>query len=279
MSLKTRDLTPTIATEILDVDVRDLTEADFTQLRELWKERIVLVFRNQRLSDEDQQKFSRGMGELYTFPDSALDQPGVQGKYTMVISNQLVDGKIGALPDGEMWFHFDLHYTENPAKAGVLYGMQIPTEGGCTRFANAVAAYKQLPQEVKDKINGLHAEQVYDYRSTTSKVEPDPDALRSTHPVVIRIPESHKPGLYVSRLMTNRIVELSDEESESTLNLLCEQLEDENLMYEHHWKVGDLVVWDNNACLHARTDFNPTEARMLRRMSLANREAISAYAG
>jgi taurine dioxygenase len=277
MTLNARPITDAVGVEVVDVDVRTLRPADFDELRELWRRHLVLVFRDQNLTPADQAAFCEGLGQLYVLPTNADSRDGVSGNM-FFISNQVVDGKPGALPDGEMWFHYDLIYSALPPAAGVLFGIEIPPGGGNTRFANSMAVYEGLSGEVKDRLDGLTAEHVYDYRSTTSRTSvADAAADSHRHPAVVRHPALGKPVLYVSRLMTIRLLELDQKESDELLQHLFDEIERPEYHYEHIWRPGDLVVWDNNGCLHARTDFDPKYHRTLRRMSLANTASPAAY--
>jgi taurine dioxygenase len=277
MTLNARPVTDAVGVEVVDVDVRTLAPADFDELRELWRRHLVVVFRDQVLTPDDQAAFCQGLGQMYILPTDSDQRVGVSGNM-FFISNQVVEGKPGALPDGEMWFHYDRIYAEMPPAAGVLFGIEIPPEGGNTLFANSMAAYEGLSDEIKDRLDGLTAEHVYDYRATTRKVSPsDAGADSYCHPAVIRHPVLGQPALYVSRLMTLRLLELDQRESDELLQRLFDEIERQQYRYEHVWRPGDLVVWDNNGCLHARTDFDPTYHRTLRRMSLANAAAPVAY--
>jgi len=278
MALQTRALTEHFGTEILEVDAKQLDQDDVAELMRIFDERLVVLFRGQDLSSEEQIEFAARLGPLHDLPDSALTAPGVQGKHIMVISNQMVDGRIGALPDGEMWFHFDQQYIASPPYAGVLFGMMIPPVGGNTKFSSAVHAYESLSDETKRRIASLHAVHVYDYRTTAGKVAPGDDTITYTHPVVIKQPKTGRPVLYVSPLMTYRIEELDQGESDELLQELFAAVEHADYTYEHVWAEGDLVIWDNNALLHARADFDPNQARMLRRLSLANQAPFEAFA-
>jgi taurine dioxygenase len=276
MSWGIRPLTDSIGVEVSDVDVRTLTAEDFTVLRDLWREHLVLVFRGQELSADEQATFAEGLGPLFLLGEFAAN-PGVSGGNSFYISNQVVDGKPGALPDGEMWFHFDLLYSELPPSAGILFALEVPPEGGNTIFTNAIEAFARLTPEVKEQVLGLTAEHVYDYRTTTRRISASEAALSHRHPAVVRHPVIGKPVLYVSRLMTIRLLELGEKESDELLQLLFAQTEKPEFHYEHKWRPGDLVVWDNNSGLHSRTDFDPKYRRTLRRMSLANAAPPEAF--
>jgi taurine dioxygenase len=97
----------------------------------------------------------------------------------------------------------------------------------------------------------------------------DPDAPQFIHPLVIKHPETGEPALFTSRLMSHHIDGMDLEKSEVILNALFDHAESPDFIYEHIWEVGDLVMWDNYASQHARTNFDAAETRILRRVSVA----------
>jgi taurine dioxygenase len=183
------------------------------------------------------------------------------------------DGNKGALPDGEMQFHSDQCYYETPGKATLLYSIEVPPSGGDTLFSSATAVYEALPGEVKKRLEGLSALNVYDYGSnpTAKGKQVSADAPQFVHPVVRTHEETGRKGLYVNRLMTDHIVGMSRAESGELLDYLFQQAEKPEFIYSHRWSVGELVMWDNRCTLHARTDFSPNTRRMLRRISVKGR--------
>ena len=132
---------------------------------------------------------------------------------------------------------------------------------------------------MKSRLQGLKALNVYDYdaNSTMKLNESSPDAPRYAHPVVIRHPETGREVLYINRLMTDHIVGMDRAESDALLEDLFQVLEDSAHCYEHVWTPGDLVMWDNMCTLHARTWFDPSQSRVLRRTTVAGHAPEAAY--
>jgi taurine dioxygenase len=195
----------------------------------------------------------------------------------MLISNIREDGKpIGALPDGEMQFHTDQCHQERPAMASMLYAIEVPKTGGNTLFANAYSAYETLPDAIKRRIEGRRALNAYDYdKAATQRGEKvRDDAPSYAHPVVRTHPATGRKALYVNRLMTRRIEGLPPSESEELLTFLFDHQEQSEFIYEHVWRPGDLVMWDNRCTLHARTDFGPRERRLLRRVTILGEKPV-----
>jgi taurine dioxygenase len=264
-----RPLSAAIGAEIIGVDLREpLDDATFAQILSAWHKHLVILLRNQKLTEEDQVRFAERFG-----PPARIHTKQFMQKHpaVMLISNIREDGKpIGALPDGEMHFHTDQCHQERPAMASMLYAIEIPSKGGNTLFANAYTAYETLPAELKRRIEGRKAVNAYDYDTgaTIRGGDVPADAPSYAHPVVRTHPATGRKALYVNRLMTRRIEGLSRQESEELLNQLFDHQEQPQFVYEHVWRPGDILMWDNRCTLHARTDFSADERRLLRRVTI-----------
>ncbi|MGC2778648.1 MAG: TauD/TfdA family dioxygenase [Bradyrhizobium sp.] len=266
--VQVRPLSPAIGAEILGVDLsRPLDDAQFGQILSAWHQHLILLFRDQKLNEEDQVQFAERFGPLARIHTAqfASRHPAV-----MLISNIREDGKpIGALPDGEMQFHSDQCYQEKPAAGSMLYAIEVPSRGGDTLFANAYLAYETLPDSIKRRLDGRKALHAYDYdSSSTKRGEVASGAPSYAHPVVRTHPATGRKALYVNRLMTRRIEGLPDEESEELLEFLFNHQERPEFVHAHVWRPGDLLMWDNRCALHARTDFSSEERRLLRRVTI-----------
>jgi taurine dioxygenase len=263
-------LSPALGAEIRGVDAsRSLPQEVFEKILAAWHQHLVIVLRGQDLDEEAQVRFAERFGDLSPIH---TDHHSPSNKAVMYIGNRKKDGRIvGALPLGEMQFHSDQCYKERPAMGTMLYSIEIPAEGGNTLFANAYKAYEALPQETKTRISGKKAVHVYDYDGGVLErarmVAPEA-GVSFAHPVVRTHPATGRQALYVNRLMTHHIEGLPVEESERLLGLMFDTIERPEFIYEHRWRVGDLLLWDNRCTLHARRDFNPEENRWLRRVTI-----------
>jgi taurine dioxygenase len=263
-------LSPALGAEIRGVDAaRPLADALFKEIEDAWHRHLVILLRGQTLDEEQQLRFAERFGELSPIH---TDHHSATNRAVMYIGNRKKDGKlVGALPLGEMQFHSDQCYKEIPAMGTMLYSIEIPGEGGNTLFANAYKAYDALPCDVKRKIAGRKAVHVYDYGGGVldrrQMVEPEA-GVSFAHPVARTHPATGRKALYVNRLMTHHVEGLPREESEALLALLFDTIERPAFIYEHRWRVGDLLLWDNRCTLHARRDFNPHESRWLRRITI-----------
>ena len=188
----------------------------------------------------------------------------------MMISNIRENGEtIGALPDGEMMFHHDTIHRPDPHKATLLYSVEIPSYGGDTLFASGTAAYDTLDPAIKAKLEGRRAVNYYVYNSVVRNDKQAVDATsQAVHPVIRTHDETGRKAIYVNRLMSVKIEDLPDDESDALLNLLFDHSEKPEFVYTHVWRKGDLIVWDNRCSSHARTDFPSDQRRLLLRTTV-----------
>jgi taurine dioxygenase len=268
-AIQTRPLTPAIGAEIIGVDLsRPMSDECFATVLAAWHESLVILLRDQHLTEDDQVRFAERFGPPAV---SHTKRFTTKNHAVMLISNIREDGKlIGALPDGEMNFHTDQCHQERPAMASMLYSLEVPRTGGNTLFANAYLAYETLPQQTKDRIEGRKALNAYDYdnASTRRGTKLREGVPSYWHPIVRTHPATGRKALYVNRLMTVAIEGLPDTESEALLNLLFDHQEQPRFIYEHVWRPNDVLLWDNRCTLHARTDFSADERRLMRRVAI-----------
>jgi len=264
-----KPLSDALGAEIIGIDLsQPLDEATAHAVEEAWHDHLVLVFRNQTLSNDDQVRFCRHYGDLEEVRTGKYANEEM--KHTMMITNVTDTGLMTALENGDMWFHSDQCYYEIPCKASTLYAMEIPSVGGNTLFANCYTAWETLPTDLREKLDGVKGHHIYDYAGNPLKRGDniDPNAPQYLHPVARTHPATERKALYVNRLMTDYIDGIPGEESDEILAQLFAHSEETRFVYEHIWQVGDFVIWDNRCSMHARTDFDPNERRMMRRITV-----------
>jgi alpha-ketoglutarate-dependent taurine dioxygenase len=275
-TIKIRKLHPLIGAEISGVDLsRPLEPQTLAEIKNAWHAHTVLVFRGQNLSEADQRRFAAYFGPVATRvkpPPGAKRDNSPEWDEMMMITDRLSqEGKpLGALGHGEMWFHTDKCYRERPHRASFLYGIEIPSEGGHTKFASLCAAYDNLPDDLKRRLADVMVMQGHEY-SVGRRINLNV-ALETIHhfrqPIIVTNPGSGRKALYVSRQNTMWIEGMERAEGDTLLEQLFDFAEDEANVYEHVWRPGDLLMWDNLACLHARTDWPEGQARTLRRCTV-----------
>lgn len=271
-------LSQTIGAEVRGVDLgRPLDAATRQALEAAWQKHIVLLFRDQDLDQDAQIAFASQFGEVGSRarPVDRRPEGADYNASIMLVSNAKENGKyIGSLPDGEMWFHHDMCYDRAPHKGTFLYAMELPSTGGNTLFANMYEAYDRLPEATRARIRGLAALQIYDY-ATRETVDISDDISKYKHfvqPLSVTHPVTGRRALYVNPLMTARVENLPEPESRDLLAELFAFADNSEIVYEHVWRKGDLMMWDNWCSTHARTDFPASELRMLRRCTIKGQQ-------
>lgn len=263
-----------IGAEIRGIDLRTALNADtIKQIHQAWLDHSVLLFRNQSFSQEDLLRVTGYFGELAPLTRPAKFFPKGYARLLpniMMISNIRENGEtIGALPDGEMHFHHDQIHSEVPHNGTLLYSLEVPSYGGDTLFASGYAAYDTLDQAIKSQLAGRRAFHHYNYGSTVRGDSRGVEAFsQAVHPVFRTHDETGRKAIYVNRLMTTRIENLPEAESDALLQALFDHSEKPEFIYRHVWRVGDLIVWDNRCSMHARDDFPSDQRRLMLRTTV-----------
>ncbi|HUB97462.1 MAG TPA: TauD/TfdA family dioxygenase [Stellaceae bacterium] len=280
LDLKVTPLSAACGAEISGVDLsRDLPDATVAAIKAAWVQHLVLVFRGQSITQDEQLRFAARFGDLGE-RKTAEAREDIRDRATgvlqtdprvMLVSNVRVDGKpVGAFGDGEMWFHIDSGYSRRPYRYTFLYAVELPSTGGHTLFSNMYRAFEAVPPALKQKLAGRKALHIHEYKRT-AKVDVPDDLSRSLHyfqPIFPIHPDTGRRTLFVDRLMTARIEGMSAAESDAILEELYEIGERRAFIYEHLWRLGDVLMWDNRCTIHARTWFPPEESRLLRRCTV-----------
>jgi taurine dioxygenase len=159
-------------------------------------------------------------------------------------------------PYGSIMFHADMMWAPEPFQVLSLYAVNVEPGAATTTLTSGTHAWETLPPHLRARVEGLHAVhatgQVYS-RGGDDLLKPEREHEQSTvKPIAFRHPRTGKTILYVSQMNTSEIVELPPDESEELLQALFAHLYDPAVLYEHEWRTGDLVVFDNLAMQHAR---------------------------
>lgn len=279
MRTEFRPLSATIGAEVLGIDLsRPLDRITSKMLLDAWYEHVLLLFRDQTLTDDKLKRSAAWVGTMgdVTMPVARRGDDDLQ---ISLVSNirDAAGREIGALGDGEMWFHHDNSFVADPDQATFLYAVELPSSGGNTLFANCYRAWDQLPARLRQAITGRRVLQVYDY---SVRGKPDISKLAAVkhcwQPAIVRHPATGRKALFVDRLMTAAIDGYSKQESDALLDELFSYIE--QVDYEHVWRLGDYVIWDNRCSVHARTDFPAAERRLLKRGKIAGGPLLAAEA-
>jgi len=257
-----RPFSGAVGAEITGLDLaKPVNAEDFQRIHRAHLDHHVLVFRDQRISPEQQISFSRRFGELQIH---VLKQFLLAGHpEILIVSNIIENGQNVGLGDAGKFWHSDLSYKPLPSLGSMLHAQELPSEGGDTLFADMHKAWDAVPDALRKVVEGRSAAHSYTARYAETKFE---GSWRPTltaeqlaqvqeviHPVVRTHPENGRKALFVSEGFTTRIVGLPDDESRDVLQqLYALSVLDQNI-YRHQWRPHDLVFWDNRSLIHLAT--------------------------
>jgi len=271
MAIETRPLTSRFGVEIAGIDLAHPDPADVKQAERLWYDNGVVLFREQNLSEADVVRFSRHFGELEIHVREEYLDP--EHPELLTVSNVKRDGgAIGILGDHEVGWHHDQIYQLEPAVGSLLCAFKIPPTGGETCFANLAVAYEALPDAKKEMLASLKAVQSYAYfnrqwsePTNEQQTARTPDVV---HPLVRTHPVTGRKAIYVDPAMTAAIDGVFEDESREILDELFDWIQRPEFVYEHSWRLGDAVMWDNASTMHRRGDFDPAAERIMKRTTI-----------
>ncbi len=265
-------LTERLGAEIKGLDLREpLDHETVAALHTAWLDRHVLLFRDQDLSEAQQIRFAGYFGQpTETQLSKNKERRPDADPRLMLVSNIRENGElIGTLPGGELQFHSDSAFVERPLLATVLYGEIITSTGGHTKFVNMHEVLDDLPGDLRSAIEGRRALNAFDFLTQVKTAKLGRGAPAAfDHPAIRTHPETGRKALYVNRLMTEEIEGIPEAEGDAILARLFDATERSPATYEHAWRKGDLLIWDNRSVQHARTDYPADEPRLLRRVGI-----------
>ena len=245
-------------------------------LKDIWAENLVMIFRNQSLSDDDLIRFSSYFGECEKAPigDEVLAQD-IPAEIT-VVSNVKENGKtIGFLGTGELTWHTDMSYIPEPADASGLYAIEVANgPGGETSFLNMFSAFETLPMKLLAKIKDRVANHDSSYtsagtlRTGLAEVTDVSKAPGARHRLLRTHPVTGRTALYLGRRPNSYILDLSVPDSESILDEVWSHTTQDKFVYMHRWEKGDFVFWDNRCVMHRREPFDAGGRRIMHRTQL-----------
>lgn len=258
-ALEIRAFDAPLGAEVLGLDLsQPLAADDFGRIHCAHLAHHVLVFRDQRITPQQQIDFSRRFGPLQIH---VLKNFQLQGyPEILTVSNIKENGEPIGLGDAGHFWHSDLSYKDKPSLGSLLHAQELPAEGGDTLFANQHLAWDTLPLALKTAVGSLRAEHTYlakyealrarsPWRPKLSQAQID-EVKPVIHPVVRTHPETGRKALFVSEHFTTRIVDVPEDESRALLAELFAHTSREALIYRHVWQPHDLVFWDNRSVTH-----------------------------
>jgi taurine dioxygenase len=265
-----------LGVEVRGVDLGNVSESGFATIKRAWHDHQVVLVRGQKLSDQDLIAFSRRFGDLDWAPVQETGRRFVEGLPEIyIVSNVTVNGQpIGSLGAGEAVWHTDMSYLDVPPMASMLYALEIPPSGGNTSFCSMYAIYEALPEPLKHRIANLKIKHDGTYNSggflrqgvtATDDPRTSPGAV---HPLVCIHPDTGRRMLYLGRRRNAYLMGLDLAASEALLDELWSFVERPEFAWEHVWRVGDLVLWDNRCTMHRRDPFDASARRIMHRTQI-----------
>lgn len=275
--MRLKKLDRDFAVEASGVDLaRPLSDDAFREIEEAFFAGQVLVLRGQKLSARQFLGFARRFGPPEPHVIDQFHHPEYAD--VLILSNVVRDGKPSGLADAGTYFHTDYSYLEMPARATLLYSIEVPRAGGDTLFANQYAAYDDLPGGMKKRLEGLVAMHHYGNRddlegasrtAASALTEEQKDKVRWVrHPIARRHPVTGRTALYAVSGSSFGVEGMPEGEGRALLDELKRHATLEKYRYRLTYGVGDVVIWDNASLLHSATLTDPQDARTLWRITI-----------
>jgi len=270
--IRLRPISGSLGAIIEGVDLRKpLDDATYAEIKRALLDNLVIFFRDQDITPDQQVDFGKRFGELHIHPFI----PNLEG-YPEVIRLYAETGTKEMLRLANSW-HEDLSYTYDPPLAAILRGVQIPSRGGDTMWVNLYKAYDTLSDKMKAIVEDLSAwhDVTKTYRRQELQREGGPEQYAGTfkksppalHPIVGTHPETGKKLLYISELTTTHIDGLHETESDALLQMLFRHMDWKELHCRFYWEPNSIAMWDNRCTAHyAVRDY--TEPREMHRVTV-----------
>lgn len=274
MGISVKPLHPFIGAEVTGIDLRQPVAPNvFAEIEAAFNKHAVLVFPGQPLTDEQQIAFSRLFGPLETSPEYAGSKKSrLPHREIADISNLDPEGRVMSAEDkrllfnrGNQLWHTDSSFKYVPARASLLSAREIPPSGGETEFADMRAAYDALPEDKKRRLEGLVAEHsIFRSRAQIGFTEFNEDIQRELPPVPQLLVRKHagsgRKGLYLAS-HASHIIGWPVEEGRKLIEELIVFATQPRFVYQHRWRVGDLVMWDDRCTMHRGRPYDDTRYR------------------
>ncbi len=262
-----------LGAEILGVDVRTLSDADFGKIYQTWLDCNVICVRGQSLGIAEYLAYSQRFGVISPHPSKSTRHPDCPQVTLLGINKFNADGALNndIYRRGGEGFHTDGSYEAVPYKATQLYAVAIPSRGGDTFFSSAYAAYDALPQRLKIKLEGRYGTFKYGGLKQLNALldEKDRRLPPVRHPLIQVHAETGRKLLYFDQGKILTIEGLDPADSMATIEEMMAYMVQPPCQYRHQWRKGDIVIWDNRCSYHkAAADYPPEEDRIHWRVSI-----------
>ena len=279
--IEVKPIAGALGAEIGGVDLATLGDETFKEIEAAWLEHLVVFFRNQTITPEQQIAFAKRFGEIHHHPFmKSMDE------YPDILEIIKEEGDTKAF--GEVW-HTDQMFNPKPAKATILYAKETPDAGGDTLFANMYLAYETLSEPMQSLLNGVKTWNVGDRKKLgqANKIGVAPDGryagnekmaakirdpgdlqTEAAHPLVRTHPETSRKALYISN-HTQTLDGFAPAEARPILDFLAAHAVQPEFTCRFRWEVGSLAIWDNRCTQHRALNDYPGKRRRMHRITIA----------
>jgi taurine dioxygenase len=269
-----------LGAEIRGVDLATVDDETFREIKDAWFEHLVIFFRNQKITPQQQIAFAKRFGEIHHHPF----MKGME-EYPDIL--EIIKEESDTKAFGEVW-HTDQMFNPKPAKATILYAKETPAAGGDTLFTNLYLAYETLSEPMKALLAGVKTWNVGDRKKLmqgekigiaqdgtyagnakmTAKLR-DPGDLKteSTHPLVRTHPETGRKALYISN-HTQTLDGFKTAEARPILDYLASHAVEPEFTCRFRWEVGSMAIWDNRRALHYPVNDYNGYRRLMHRITI-----------
>ena len=276
IDLKHHVLHPNFVVQVDErIDALLQSEHAMDQIRHLWRNAPVLIFRRQSLEEDEQVSLSSKLGHCESAARKDIQSP-YHEEIIYFSTLKYSDGRfVGGFAGGDdVDWHSDQTFQPRPATGAMLYGTEVPRDGGDIYWANQYAAWDSLPAEVKSLIDGRTGTYHYAKRMAlmnalelkgTEQGKKMASLPEVYHPVVLTHPITGRKALYADPTTLVQIQGLSDADNARVLPLLFEAGGRPEFVYRHKVKCGDLLLWDNGCTMHRRDEMRLDQPRLMKR--------------
>ena len=279
--IKVKPISGAMGAEVFDVDLSsELSSETWNEIKDAFHNFLVLIFRDQNLTDQQQFNFTQRFGKL-------IPHPYVKGLPEIPEIFKIIR-EPGESYSWDGFYHSDLMFLKKPPLGATLYAKECPPFGADTAFTNMYLAYDTLSDGMKDLLDVLEAEnesgnpEKYSNRYQSMEELGKKGAMGAVHPMVRVHPVTGKKALFSSLAFTKRIKGMTDKESAPILNFLYEHSKEAHLGCRLQWEKGSLALWDNRVCLHhAVADYFgevSKHRRVMQRCTIEGEQPISVSA-
>tara|TARA_B100000686_G_C16560975_1_gene847728 strand:- start:50 stop:910 length:861 start_codon:yes stop_codon:yes gene_type:complete len=280
MKFPVKRISDTFVGEVKGINLADDHDEDaIASIRAALLDYGVLIFRGQKMSNEEHVRFSQKFGPSEFHPVTQYLLP--EFPEILVLANRGYEGTKPIANGGAYW-HSDMTYKAKPPMGSILYALEVPPEGGDTMYCDMAAAYEHLSNEIKQKIEGLKAAHSYLPRFIASREIDDEfqnnkfelsdnqkaELTEVIHPVVRAHSENNRRALFINEGFTIRIDGMAKKESKALLANLNDHATNRRFVYTHKWSVGDVIFWDNRVTMHKATEYNLQYSRRMHRTTI-----------